>query len=256
MRRPLTRAALALTTLPALASAQQVDMMLADAVQRALRVQPAIVQAQGDQRNARAGQRSAVGAFLPTIDLGGSSNNASSNRYNTSTGQIVTLLSNTSYSGGLSLSLDLFDGLRRLGSKSAAAAIQDAADAGLVNQRYQVTAATAQVFFTALAAEALVRVAEAQLQRAKQNLQISVDRFLVGAALRSDTLTATVDFGTARLALLQAQANLATAQANLGRQVGLDQPVHALRDSLFAPPPDTTGLRTEVLDSSPQLQQA
>jgi outer membrane protein len=256
MRRWFTRAALVLAMLPAPAPAQQVDMTLADAVRHALEVQPAIVQAQGEQRNARAGQRSAVGAFLPTVSAGGSSNNSSSNRYNASTGQIVTVPGNTSYSGSLGLSLDLFDGLRRFGNKSAAAATLDAADAGLINQRYQVTAATAQLFFTALAAEDLVRVAETQLQRAKQNLQISVNRFVVGAALRSDTLTATVDLGTAQLTLLQAQGNLATAQANLGRQVGLDHAVHAVRDSALAPLPDTTALRAQVLDSSPQIRQA
>ena len=256
MRRLLTRAALVLAALPAPAAAQQVDLTLAEAVRRALEVQPAIVQARGDQRNASAGQRSAIGAFLPTISLGGSSNNASSNRYNASTGQIVTVPSNTSYSGSLALSLDLFQGFRRLGNMRAAAATQDAADAGFVNQRYQVTAATAQLFFTALADEDLVHVAETQLQRAKEGLQISVNRFVVGAALRSDTLTSTVDFGTAQLALLQARANLATAQANLGRQVGMDHPVRPVRDSAFAPLPDTTALRAQVLDASPQVRQA
>jgi outer membrane protein len=257
MRRSLTRAALVVAMLPAPARAQQVDMTLADAVRRALGVQPAIVQALGDQRNARAGQRSAVGAFLPTISLGGSSNRASANRFNASTAQIVTDTSrNTSYSGSLALSLDLFDGLRRFGNKRAAAATQDAADAGLVNQRYQVTAATAQIFFTALADEDLVRVAQTQLERAKQSLQIAVNRFAVGAAIRSDTLTSTVDLGTAQLALLQAQGNLATAQANLGRQVGVDQAVHAVRDSALALLPDTTALRAQVLDSSPQIRQA
>ena len=257
MRRWFTRAALVLGLLPAPAAAQQVDLTLADAVQRALGVQPAIVQAEGDQRNARAGQRSAVGAFLPTVSVGGSSNRTSANRYNVSTGQIVTdTTRNTSYSGSLALSLDLFDGLRRFGNKSAAAATLDAADAGLINQRYQVTAATAQLFFTALAAEDLVRVAETQLQRAKQSLQISVNRFAVGAAIRSDTLTSTVDLGTAQLTLLQAQGNLATAQANLGRQVGVDHAVHAVRDSALAPLPDTMALRAQVLDSSPQIRQA
>jgi outer membrane protein TolC len=101
-----------------------------------------------------------------------------------------------------------------------------------------------------------VRVAETQLQRAKQNLQISVNRFVVGAAIRSDTLTATVDLGTAQLTLLQAQGNLATAQANLGRQVGMDHPVHPVRDSVFAPLPDTAALRAQVLASSPQVRQA
>ena len=255
-RHLLARAALVLATLPTLAAAQQVDLTLADAVQRALEVQPAIVQARGDQRNARAGQRSANGAFFPTINLGGSSNNGSNARYNSSTGEITAALSKTSYSGSLAVSLDLFDGLRRFGNRSAADATLDAAEAGLVNQRYQVTAATAQIFFTALADEDLVRVAESQLQRAKQNLQISVNRFAVGATLRSDTLTATVDLGTAQLTLLQARGNLATAQANLGRQVGVDGPVRAVRDSLLAPPPDTTALRAQVLDASPQIQQA
>src|SRR2546430_9477247 len=50
--------------------------------------------------------------------------------------------------------------------------------------------------------------------------QTAVNKFQAGAATRSDTLTATVDVGNALLALLQAQASLATAQANLGRQVG------------------------------------
>ena len=45
-QRWFTRAALVLAMLPARATAQQVDMTLADAVQRALGVQPAIVQAQ------------------------------------------------------------------------------------------------------------------------------------------------------------------------------------------------------------------
>lgn len=256
MRRLLTRAAVVLAALPAPAAAQQADLTLAEAVRRALEVQPAIVQARGDLRNARAGQRSAFGAFLPTISVGGSSNNASSNRYNSATGQIVTVPTNTSYSGSVAVSLSLFEGFRRFGSMRAAAATLDAADAGLVNQRSQVTATTAQLFFTALADEDLVRVAETQLQRAKQNLQISVNRFVVGAAIRSDTLTATVDLGTAQLSLLQAQGNLATAQANLGRQVGMDHPVHPVRDSVFAPLPDTTALRAQVLASSPQVRQA
>src|SRR5207245_3080514 len=92
----------------------------------------------------------------------------------------------------------------------------------LVNQRYQTTLATQQAFFGALADEELVRVGQAQVQRARQQLQNSVNKFQAGAATRSDTLTSTVDLGTARLPLLQAQANLATAPAALGRQLGGD----------------------------------
>jgi len=88
-----------------------------------------------------------------------------------------------------------------------------------------------------------VRVAEAQLQRAKEELQIAVNKFQAGAATRSDTLTATVDFGNGQLARLQANANLATAQANLGRQIGVDQLVRAVPDTALPSLPDTTRLR-------------
>jgi outer membrane protein TolC len=232
------------------------QVSLAEAVRRALDVQPAVVQARGDQRNAGANQRAAVGAFLPFITLGGSSNKASANRYNPNTGQIVNVPSNTSYFGSVGLSLNLFDGFKRFATKSATSATADASDAEFVNQRAQVTATTQQLFYTALASEELVRVAEAQLQRAKEELQIAVNKFQAGAATRSDTLTATVDLGNGRLAMLQANANLATAEAALGRQVGVDQAVRAVPDSAFPSLPDTTRLRTEVVDSSPQVRQA
>jgi len=227
---------------------------LQEAVRRALDVQPAMVQARGEQRNAGASGRSAWGAFLPTVNT-----NASAARSNTSSfrsGTTDTLPPLYSYSGGLSASLVLFDGFSRFANLRAASASQDAAAAGVVNQRYQVTAATAQVFFTALANEELVRVAQAQVDRAKAELQTAVNKFQAGAATRSDTLTATVDLGNARLTLLQAQANLATAQANLGRQVGVDQLVRAVPDSAFPPLPDTTTMRASALQTAPLIRQA
>jgi outer membrane protein TolC len=248
-------AVLALVTLVGASPAQQTQMTLAEAVRRALDVQPALIQARGDQRNADAGRRSATGAFLPSLTVSGGSLNAPSTRYNQSTGQIVNS-AGTSYSGSIGLNLDLFEGFRRLANRRAAAATADAADAGVTNQRYQVMATTAQLFFTALADDELVRVAQAQVDRAKTEHQVSVNKFQAGAATRSDTLTSTVDLGNAQLALLQAQGNLATAQANLGRQVGEQGAVQAAPDSAFPTLPDTTGLRPQVLDGSPQVRQA
>src|ERR1043166_2820618 len=116
-------------------------------------------------------------------------------------------------------------GSRRLGDRSAASANREAADAGRVNQRFQITLATKQAFYNALANDELVRVAQSQVTRAQQQLQISIDKLHAGSATRSDSLRSTVDYGNARIALLQAQANLATAQANLGRQIGVNQSV-------------------------------
>jgi outer membrane protein TolC len=75
-----------------------------------------------------------------------------------------------------------------------------------------VALATKQVFYDEAAREELVRVAEAQLRRAQQQLQVSVDRLHAGTATRSDSLRSTVEVGNARIALLQAQATLTTVE--------------------------------------------
>ncbi|HTD77640.1 MAG TPA: TolC family protein, partial [Chloroflexota bacterium] len=198
-------------------------------------------------------KRAAYGAFLPTVTIG-------STAFRQNTPSIVNGLpvdaGTYQYNTSLSASLDLFTGLRRVANYRNAAATEDAADAGLVNQRYQVTATTQQLFFTALADEELVRVAQAQVQRTQEERQISVNKFQAGAATRSDTLTSTVDLGNAQLALLQAQANLATAQAALARQIGVDGSVRATPDSQLPAVPDTTALRAAALQQAPVVAQA
>ena len=238
---------------PAPVSPGQLQVSLAEAVRRALDVQPDMVQARGDITNADWQKRVAYGAFLPSVTF-------SSSAFRQNVGSFVNGLpvspGTYTYNTGLTASLDLFTGFRRLSNYRNADATEDAADAEVMNQRYQVSATTAQLFYTSLANEDLVRVAEAQLERAKQEIQISVNKFQAGAATRSDTLTATVDLGNARLALLQAEATLATAQANLARQIGVDGLVHPQPDSQLPALPDTTTLRAGALQQAPVVMQA
>jgi len=242
------------TASPEPLAAQQLEVTLPEAVRRALDVQPAVVQARGAVTNAGWQKRAAYGAFLPTVSL----TSTASRQNDTTVGGIGVKIPPGiyTYNTGLTASVDLFTGFKRLASYRNADATEDAADAGLANQRYQVTAATQQLFFTALADEELVRVAQAQVQRAQEERQISVNKFQAGAATRSDTLTSTVDLGNAQLALLQAQANLATAQANLARQIGVDGTVRAVPDSQLPALPDTTGLRAAALQQAPAVTQA
>jgi outer membrane protein len=230
------------------------EVTLAEAIRRSLDVQPAMVQARGAARNAGAGERAAWGAFLPTLSTSASASRSNQTRFDPNS--INTLPPVYSYAGGLSANLVLFDGFNRFANLRASSATQDAAAAGLVNQRYQTTLATQQAFFAALADEELVRVGQAQVQRARQQLQISVNKFQAGAATRSDTLTSTVDLGTAKLTLLQARANLATAQAALGRQIGVDQLVRAVPDTTVPPLPDTIAVRAAALETAPVVSQA
>jgi outer membrane protein TolC len=238
------------------AAARPVEVTLQEAIDRALQVQPAMVQARGDQRNAGAAMRASLGSYLPIISANGGSQRNGGTRFNSTTGQIVTAPASTSFNGGLSASLELFDGLRRLYDIRSSHANQNATSAGVINQRFQVTLQTKQAFYNALATSDLVGVAQSQVARARQQLQISVDKLHAGSATRSDSLRSLVDYGNARIALLQAQANLATAQANLGRQIGVDGPVRAVPDTLLPPLPDTTALRQLVVDNAPQVQQA
>src|SRR5262245_47071591 len=234
-----------------------IPMTLAEAIQGALAVQPAMIQARGLRRNAAAEERTAYGGFLPTVNASATRNQASANRFNQTTNQIVAGgTTSKSYTGGLSLSLDLFDGFRRFATVRAADAAGTAADASLTNQRYQVTLQTTQLFYDARAREELVAVAEAQVARATRQFQISVQKMHAGSATRSDSLRSRVELGNARLALLQAQATLETARGNLARQVGVERAVRAMPDSAFPDLPDTMSLRSEALHSAPQVLQA
>ena len=235
------------------AAAQRVQVTLPDALQRALLVQPAMVQAQGGVRTANAQRLVSNGAFLPTVSVGGNSSRSGGSQIVGN--QIVPAPARTSFSGSLTAQWDLFLGFRRIAARRAAGALQDAAEAGLISQRYNVILQTKEAFYNAIATEELVRVAEAQVARTRQQLQISSEKLRAGSATRSDSLRSVVELGNAQIALLQAQANLAFAQATLGRQIGIDSAVRAVPDSVLPPAPDTTGLRDAALGTAPQVRQ-
>jgi outer membrane protein len=236
------------------AQQSQVQVTLNNAIERALQIQPAMVQAEGDQRNAGATKRTAYGAFIPAVTLGASAARSNVGRIDQATGRFVP--PDYSYTGNFTASLDLFDGFRRFANLKASSASGHAADVGLVNQRFQTTLQTKQVFYNAIATEALVRVAEAQVTRAQQQLQISIDKLHAGSATRSDSLRSTVEYGNARIDLLTARTNLASAQADLGRQIGVDGLVRALPDTTLPRMPDTTELRQLAIARFPAVEQA
>src|SRR5258708_37199449 len=149
---------------------QPLQITLPDAVQRALQVQPSMVTAEGNVRNADASRLAANGGVLPSLGLSGGSNRSGGSLLTGN--QISQQKWQTTFSTALSASIDLFTGFRRLAARSAAGASQDAADAGLINQRYQTTLLTKQAFYNALADEELLRVAVRQPARTRQELLV------------------------------------------------------------------------------------
>jgi outer membrane protein TolC len=244
------------------AQAQKPKVTLAEAIERANRVQPSVVQAFGTVRNAAARQRSASGAFLPNLSLNASRGLTFSEgqQLDPSTGQFVTSGTTTGSLGtSVSSNVDLFTGFRRTSERKAANANRSSAEAGLLNARYALQLTTTNQFFDVLAAEQLLRVREASVRRAEEQLKVSVALLHAGRGIRPDSLRSVVTLGNAQLNLINAQTALATAEANLGRLVGEDGPVGAVDDStlyMVLPAVDTAALRAEAMAQAPSVKAA
>jgi outer membrane protein TolC len=242
---------------PAAVSGQVRDITLDDAISLALQYHPSVVQARGDVRVASASRREAIGNWLPSITGSSGWSTNSTERFDQATQRTVSGAS-TSYSASLSASMTVFDGFRRSAQNRTASANMESAEASLTSQRFLITLQTKQAFFNALAAEELVRVAESQIRRGEEQLNVSTERLAAGSAIRSDTLRAFVELGNSRLQLLNAQTQRATAVAELARLIGYDGSLRAVADSsiMRLGSLDTAALREEALANAPAIEQA
>jgi len=243
--------------------AQQRSVTLPDALLLAERVQPQVILAQTDLRNAAAQRRNAWGAYLPTVTASSSASDFFSegaSRVDPVTGQLTSgNSSNRSVSTSLAANVDLFTGFRRGADMRAAKAGVNAAEASLIDARFQQALNTTNAFFDALAAQQLLAVREASVRRAEEQLKVSVNKLGAGSATRSDTLRSRVTLGTSQLDLLQAQTDLATTEAALGRVIGEPGRVRALDDSAYyrvVTALDTAVIRGEAEAKSPKVQSA
>ncbi|MFQ5703284.1 MAG: TolC family protein [Gemmatimonadales bacterium] len=252
--RTLFAAAVVTTSLAAQLDGQAKSVTLDDALELALQIQPAMVQARGQMTNARMSRLQAYGNWMPTINATSSVSTNSSQRFDAATQRTVSG-SSTSYSSGFSASMTVFDGFSRLAQNHAASADYASADAALVNQSFQIVLQTKQVYYSALAADELVRVANTRIKRSDEQLKISKEKLVAGTATRSDTLRSRVELANAQLQLVNAQTQQATAQADLARLIGVDGSVGVVDEDRFRNfvEVDTSTLRQEALARSPVI---
>jgi outer membrane protein len=243
--------------------AQAKAVTLADAVRLSERVQPLVVRAAGDVETAAAQRRNVWGAYLPSLTASSSASSFYSegpSRIDPVTGQVLSgNASNRSLSTSLSASVDLFTGFRRGAEGRAARANQTAAEASFVDARFQQALTTTNQFLDALAARQLVRVRETSVRRAEEQLKTSIAKLRAGSATRSDSLRSLVTLGNARLELIRAGTDLATAEAGLARLIGETGRVQAMDDSAFyqvVTAADTAAIRAEAEAKSPRIQSA
>jgi outer membrane protein TolC len=204
------------------------------AVDLALKNYPAIRAAAGQTRTARAGVTLARTAFLPRTDLLWQENVATRNNVAglllpqgvlpSVSGPVTNPASYGGVSGsaaGLLLSWEPIDfGLRRANVTVAEDLVKQAT-AGMQVTELQVALAAADAFLTALAADEVVRAAQANVDRL-QVLDTAVTT-LVQNQLRpgADASRADADVATARIQLFRSQRAAAFAHAALAEAIGL-----------------------------------
>ena len=232
-------------------AAEREKVTLDQAIERALRHNPQMVQSRGNQEVASAAERTAAGNYLPSLSANANTSVGSGVRTSASAGPTT--------GAGVSLSYDLFTGLRRGAQQSQAEAQSSTARAGLVQSSASVALAVEQTFFENLRARELEEVAQARVQRAQQGLDAAQRKQSAGSGTRSDVLRAELEKNTADRSLLDARTQHETAAYALGRQIGADGAVDADADAQTAMPPtqlDEEQFVNEVLQASPEVRLA
>lgn len=199
---------------------------LEEAIARALKANPQVAQAKGNITNAEAAELSAVGAYIPSLSASASGSLASTERIEPVTGAVVTG-SNDTYSAGLAASWNVFTGGQRSATRKQTRAQSGAAQAQLTAQQATAVLDVERAFYEVLRATGLEEVANARIERAKQNEDAAERRLSVGSATRSDLLRAQLDHTTAREALRTAETQRTSAALSLGRLIGEDGPAEA-----------------------------
>src|SRR2546426_7389361 len=134
-------------------------LSLETVVARTLAHSPGVAGALGAVRDAAALRRVTLGAYLPSVALNSSAGWTDQSLATAGVTSLAQPGTVNAYGAGLAAAVDVFTGGRRGAQRSQAEAISQAADAGLVQQRYVTVLVAKQGYFDVLRAHELVRVA-------------------------------------------------------------------------------------------------
>ncbi|WP_408890574.1 TolC family protein [Myxococcus faecalis] len=227
------------------------SVSLEEAIARALKTNPAVAQSEGNVTNAAAAERSAVGAYIPTLSASASGSLSSTQRVEPVTGAVING-SADNYSAGLSTGWNVFTGGQRSATREQTKAQSGAASAQLRAQRASAVLEVQRAYYEVLRGTGLENVARSRIERARQNEEAAQRRLAVGSATRSDLLRAQLDHTTARDALRTAETQRASAALALGRLIGAEGAVEAKGTENLDPKPLAVSDETLVSDLEAQ----
>ena len=258
MRTLAAAAVLAVGTSTMTAAQEPRRVTLTEALDLATRAQPVMVQARQNMRVAQAQERQTLAAFLPSLSTQWATSRTGGSRAS-QFGIPTGVESFYSSRIGLVANWDIFTGLRRGAQRSAARSTTDQRDATALRLEYETALETKRTFFQTLAFAELVNVQQTRLRSADEQLRLTAERLRLGATTRSDSLRAQVERGQALLALINAQNNLRTTQANLGRALQINGLAMAAYDSSLEARVgalDTAALLQSALATAPSVREA
>jgi outer membrane protein len=238
------------------ASSQQAstELTLEDAIALAKGSSPDFLSTQNDQAAANWQVREAYGQFLPSVNasLNGTWQQAGAQRFGT-----VAFEQNTDwYYSGYAIGLGVtIDGNTIFGIPNARAN-RRATEASIAAAEFTLESVVAFQYMAALRAEEGVEVAQGQLERARQNLQIVRTRVATGAAAGTEGTAAEVELGRAEVTLIQAERYLRQARLLLGERIGIavdESVVLSSEFEMFEPSYDVDALIATALDGHPSL---
>lgn len=192
------------------------SLLLVELAQRG----PAVVQAERNLAAATADEWAAKTAYLPTVNLSFS--------YNGNRQDSTYVLTFGPYAYGrqfsVRLNYPLFNNFNREDQVLRARVAEDNAAAALRDARLAAQQSIIQQFGELRTAEERIRIQQASVLAAEEDLRVMQQRYALGASTLLDLLTSQSQLNQARAALIQARQDYRIARAQIEAIVGRDLP--------------------------------
>lgn len=198
-------------------------LTLKDAIRVALQRHPSVAIAKNQVEQARARQLRAEARYFPTISPSVNYINQQTRTALPGFGTRIGKIDETR--SDIALRQTVFDSGQREITAAQARRALEAAEQGYREAIQQKVLSVTTAYYELLRRRALLRVAEANVERAQQTVDVVRAQVEVGVAAQKDVLQAEAELANAQVGLIQARNQVRLAEANLRSELGVDQEV-------------------------------